>query len=127
VQLDSIDRGPPRSRPRGNFAEGQQSDAPAEQHGPVRLHEIANADDEERDSGQWFVAQHLVEDRFKSRDDEDQEKDHDPQGEKQHNDGVDHRGHDLVPDLLCFLLEFREAGQDQFEDAATSPARTMFT
>ena len=45
-------------------------------------------------------------------------KDHDPDGEKKHDDRIDHRGDDLVLDLLRLLLELREPGQHHFEHAA---------
>ena len=81
------------------------------------------ANDEKRDRGQRFVAQHVVKDRFKLRDDEDEEENHDPDGENEHDDRIDHRGDDLVLDLLRLLLEFREPGQHQLEH--TTRARPL--
>jgi hypothetical protein len=82
------------------------------------LHETAHANDKKCDHRQRPVAQHVVKDRLKPRDDENHQKRHDREREREHDDRINHRGHDLVLDLLRFLLELREAREDDFEYTA---------
>ena len=55
---------------------------------------------------------------FELRHDEDEQECHDRDGEHHDDDRIDHRGDDLVFDLLRFLLELGQTRQDHFEHAA---------
>jgi hypothetical protein len=59
-----------------------------------------------------------VEDRFEFRHDEDKEKRHDAHCHRHHNDRVNHRRHDLVLNLVGFLLKFRKPVEHQLQHAA---------
>ena len=63
-----------KTRPRSvreEFIRGDNRDNDAEQNQAVILHEIAHADNEERDRRQRFIAQHIMKDRFELRHDVD--------------------------------------------------------
>lgn len=82
------------------------------------LHETAYADDELRDGRKRFVTQHVVEDAFELRDDEDEQEGHNDHRERKDDDGVDHRGLHFVFDLLRFFLELGETAENEFEHTA---------
>ena len=82
------------------------------------LDRIAHSNNEKRDRRERFIAQHVLKDLLELRDDEDEQEGHDGERENHDDDRVDHRGHDLVFDLLRLFLELGQAGEDEFEHAA---------
>ena len=71
------------------------------------LHQVTRFDHKRGDCRQRFIAEHVVEDRFEFRHNEDEEKTHDRHRHRHHDHRIDHRRDDLVFNLGGFLLKFR--------------------
>ena len=82
------------------------------------MHEIASAHHDQRDGGQWFVAQHFVKDQLKPRHDEYEKKGQNRKRESENNNRIDHGRENLVFDLLRFLLKLGQPGEHDLEYAA---------
>ncbi len=78
AQLGPIDEVAPQPGAASYLADDNKDENYTEQRNPMGLHELANANDEESDGRQRFVAQHVMKDDFELRHNNDQEEGHDP-------------------------------------------------
>src|SRR5207237_8635794 len=90
----------------------------ADQEQAMVLHEVTRGDDKPGDGRQRLIAEHIMENGFEFRHDEDQQKTHDPNCQCDHDHGIDHCRDDLVFDLRGFLLKLRKPVKHQLEHAA---------
>ena len=82
------------------------------------LHQATRSDNKLSDGRQRFVAEHLVENRFELRHNEDEEKTQDAYGHCHHDYRIDHGRDNFVFDLGGLLLKFREPGEHELKHAA---------
>ena len=104
--------------PNSGIVNGHYRYNDAEQNKPVVLDGAARSDNKLSDGRQWLVAEHLVENRFELRHNEDEEKTQDAYRHGHHDDGIHHGCYDFVFDLGGLLLKFRKPSEHKLKHAA---------